>query len=557
MKHLKTLILAALIISNSFVVMAQKHDTIRIQTFSFDDPSPEGWCSPYKGTFTLPDNDKSWEKILMIRTLKCDTLTKADKLPCGEWDYLTHTIIKVPTVDSTEEFALGSFITPYGIRLNMGGEKGWTWVYDVTDYAPVLKGELEFISGNNQELLDMEFLFIEGTPVREALSVENIYPFGNYKYEALALDSVLKEKTIVLNPQAQEFRLRARISGHGHHGPLNCCEWDGKTHTYVINEWERFRWNVWKDCGFNPIYPQGGTWPFDRAGWCPGTKVDEYDFELTPKVHSGDSINIDYSIEMFTDNGEKNGDFWMSHQLFSYKEANFENDVTLEEIIAPSSEDRHSRVNPICTNPRIIIRNTGKHTLKSVTVRYGLENGIKTEYNWQGHLEYLQAEEVYLPTPNWNGLADNQNFIVSLLNPNTKADEYPRNSTLKSVVKLPLVLPKEFIIHIESNDEGRAIENSYFLADDNGKVLYQREQFTDSTTFNDPIKLENGCYEFRLIDDMQDGMNRHWWNRGSETDKVGINGLIEIRSIEGEILHKFHYDFGQELQLNFRVGKLK
>ncbi len=557
MKQLKHLAFAALFICSTFVTYAQKHDTVIVQTFTFEDPSPEGWCSPYKGSFTFPDTGKTWEKILMVRTLKCDSLTKADKLPCGEWDYLTHTLVDIPTGDSTEKYTLGSFITPYGIRLDLGGEKGWTWVYDVTDYAPILKGELELTSGNNQELLDMKFIFVEGTPVREALTIENVYPFGNYKYEALALDSVLKAKKIVMNPLAEEYRLRARISGHGHHGPLNCCEWDGKTHTYYINDWERYRWNVWKDCGFNPIYPQGGTWPFDRAGWCPGTKVDEYDFEITPKVTPGDTIKIDYGIEMFTNNGEKDGDFWMSHQLFSYKKGNFKNDATLEDIIAPSSEDRHSRVNPICTNPRIIIRNTGKNTLKTAKVIYGLKNGIKSEYLWHGHLEYLEAEEVYLPTPNWTGLTDSQTFIVSLTNPNGETDEYPRNSSLTSEVKLPLVLPKEFIIHIESNDIGRAKENSYYVKDENGMVLYQREKFADSTTYNDTIKLEKGCYEFRLIDNMEDGMNRHWWNRNSNPDKVGKNGLIEIRSKKGEILQKFPYDFGQELLLNFRVGKLK
>ena len=31
---------------------------------------------------------------------------------------------------------------------------------------------------------------------------------------------------------------------------------------------------IWKDdCGFNAIWPQGGTWIFDRANWCPGEAV--------------------------------------------------------------------------------------------------------------------------------------------------------------------------------------------------------------------------------------------------------------------------------------------
>ena len=135
-----------------------------------------------------------------------------------------------------------------------------------------------------------------------------------------------------------------------------------------MNGWELFRWNVWKDCGNNPIYPQGGTWPFDRAGWCPGTKVDEYNFELTPFVNSKDSINLNYSIQKYFDDGEKNGTLRMSHQLISYGKLNFKNDVDLEEIITPSSHKKHSRFNPNLSNPRILIKNSGEHNLKHLAL---------------------------------------------------------------------------------------------------------------------------------------------------------------------------------------------
>ena len=138
--------------------------------------------------------------------------------------------------------SLGSFVTPYGKRLKMGGEKGWIWTYDVSDYAPLLRGELEMVTGNNQELLDLKFHFIKGQAIRDVVKIENIYPYGNYSYELLADDSVLKSKKIHLVPEASAFRLKARISGHGHAGPRNCCEWDSKTHSYFINDWDHFRW---------------------------------------------------------------------------------------------------------------------------------------------------------------------------------------------------------------------------------------------------------------------------------------------------------------------------
>ena len=316
-----------LFLSIGFSQSLQDGDTLVIHPITWETPSPEGWGAQYKQTIRFPDTDESWAKIFMMQTLKCDSATNGDKYPCGEWDYIWNTFVDVPRGDSTETFSIGSFVTPYGKRLIMGGDDGWEWTYDMTDYAPLLKGERFVTVGNNQELLDLKFLFIKGTPARDILKVENIYPYGHHKYSTLSDNEILKETKLRLLPEAKGFKMKAVISGHGHFGPRNCCEWDSKTHTYYMNRYRFFRWNVWKDCGNNPIHPQGGTWPFDRAGWCPGTKVDEYEFELTPFVKAGDSIAIDYGIEPYSDNGEKDGEFRMAHQLFSYGPPNFKNDA--------------------------------------------------------------------------------------------------------------------------------------------------------------------------------------------------------------------------------------
>ena len=116
---------------------------------TFETESPSGWGAQYKTIVQFPDVEQQWAKILMVQTLKCDSLTAGDKYPCGEWDYIWSTFIEVPQADTTEQFCLGSFVTPYGKRLKMGGESGWEWIYDLTEYSPILKGELLLTSGNN------------------------------------------------------------------------------------------------------------------------------------------------------------------------------------------------------------------------------------------------------------------------------------------------------------------------------------------------------------------------------------------------------------------------
>ena len=531
-------------------------DTLIVHPITWETPSPEGWGAQYKQNILFPDSDESWAKIIMMQTLKCDSATNGDKYPCGEWDYIWNTFVDDRVGDTTESYSIGSFVTPYGKRLIMGGENGWQWTYDMTDYAPILKGERFVTVGNNQELLDLKFLFIKGKPTRNILKVENIYPYGHHKYGELSDNDILKETVLHLLSNANGFKMKAVISGHGHSGPRNCCEWDSKTHTYYMNGYELFRWNVWKDCGNNPIYPQGGTWPFDRAGWCPGTKVDEYEFELTPFVKAGDSIAIDYGIQPYSDNGEKDGEFRMAHQLFSYGPPNFKNDAEIVDIISPSSKGAHARFNPSLSHPRIIIKNTGEFDLHSLEISYGLKNRKKSVFQWNGDLSFLESEIVFLPIPNWHGLAKNPIFEVSLKNPNGNKDENSLNDKLTSPIPFPEIFPKEFILLIKTNNIDRARENSFTLSELDGTVLYFGDNFSDSTEYTFPIVLKNGDYQFLFKDDMDDGISKHWWYRSSAPEKIGINGEVRFLSLDGDTLHQFNSDFGQELYLNFHIGRL-
>ena len=552
---LKIIIIFILLKSSFFGETLNNGDTLILNPINWDTPSPEGWNAQYKVDIDFPNHKGPWSKIIMVQTLKCDSATKGDKYPCGEWDYIWNTLLTLSTEDSMEIFSLGSFVTPYGKRLVLGGKKGWEWSYDLTDYAPLLQGKRRLLVGNNQELLDLQFLFIKGSPPRDIIKVENIYPFGEYKYHKLSDNLSLKEKSIFLLPEASSYKIKSVISGHGHEGPRNCCEWDSKTHTYYMNGWEIFRWNVWKDCGNNPIYPQGGTWPFDRAGWCPGTKVDEYNFELTPYVHPGDSILIDYGIEPYSNNGEKNGFFYMTHQLFSYGPINFNYDAELIDVISPTDKQKHSRENPIFSGAKIVIRNNGKFDLQSLKIIYGLKNRKKSIYKWIGNLRFLETEVIQLPPPHWNGLKNSKEFIVKIKSPNGMKDDNLINNQILTKIPEPIILPNEFIIKLNTNNIGRARENSFTLTEKNGFVLYSGNNFFDSTVYNYPIKVKNGYYEFSFQDVMEDGISLHWWNR-NQPEKIGINGSILFLSISGDTLHQFKPDFGDALQLNFFVGSL-
>jgi hypothetical protein len=529
-----------------------KNDTIIVHVFSFDDPSPSGWAVPYRGMAKFPENDDTYRKILMVQHLKCDPRTNHDSFPCGEWDYHTRYLINVPIADSIEEFELASFITPYGIRLDMGGSKGWKWIYDVTDYAPLLIGEREIVAGNNQELLDLSFIFIKGTPPRPVINVQNLYPAGLYKYQAIADDSALMEVSIPLRSDMRSLMVKARVSGHGHEGPRNCCEWDRKMHHYTVAGEERIRWEVWKDCGFNPIYPQGGTWPFDRAGWCPGTPVDEYCFELGHLFKSGDTLRIDYGIEAYRENGEKNGEFRMAHQLFQYGDYSYKRDAGLLEISAPSTSDAYSRVNPPAEAATIIVRNEGSQPVRSLFITYGIKGGPKFERRWTGELLPMQKAVIDVP---FKGLDKYSGalFFATISEVNGSRDENPANDHLGSEIPVYPILPSEISIVLHSNNLVRAAELSMMLSDCKGAVLIDSAGFADDSTYRFDVRLSAGCYELILHDDKEDGMMRHWWYRRSDPEKVGISGSLKLLDSRGVLLKEFPADFGEKILYRFVV----
>ena len=59
---------------------ADEGDILVVRTFTFDD------IEMRRGVFEFPDDGRTWERILMRYTLKCDEATVGDPYPCGERD---------------------------------------------------------------------------------------------------------------------------------------------------------------------------------------------------------------------------------------------------------------------------------------------------------------------------------------------------------------------------------------------------------------------------------------------------------------------------------------
>ncbi len=426
---------------------------------------------------------------------------------------------------------IGRFITPYGNNLSLGDD-GFTWTYTVTDYISLLRDSVHITAGNFQELLDLKFLMIEGTPSRNLLKVEKVY--SGY-WELKNFTEKVPPDTIALLPEAQTFKLRTRTSGHLFSNPTNCAEFCDKTHSVDVDGQTVKEWQILQECAENPLYPQGGTWIYDRAGWCPGMKVSEQEIEITPYV-TGDTVVIDYNSQY-----DQYGTYSLEVQLFSFGDLNFNVDAAIEEIIAPNNQKRYSRYNPSASAPIIVISNQGSETLTSVTITYGPEGSQKT-YLWTGNLEFGQKEQVTLEAFTWNDWqSGNGNFTAQLSNPNDGTDENPINNTYHSNYDLPDAFPNTIIIEFRTNKA--AYQNSYQIFTTNGNLVFERNNFDNETVYIDTVTLISGCYDFYMWDTGDNGISFWANNQGA--------GYLKFSDVDGNLLQYFNGDFGDRIYKSF------
>ncbi|MFN0032118.1 MAG: T9SS type A sorting domain-containing protein, partial [Flavobacteriales bacterium] len=441
-------------------------------------------------------------------------------------------------------YELNRFITMYGIQLDLGDE-GWTWVTDVTDWAPLLRDSVELEAGNWQELLDMKFVFIEGTPARDVLRVEKVWDtnlgLNNF-------DNVVVDKEIEKLPGEEAWKLVTTNTGHGFGADANNCgEFCSNIQKIEVNDQQQWQWDILQECATNPLYPQGGTWIYDRAGWCPGMNSTTKEFELTPHVGDGDSFTVDYNIEY-----DPYGNYVFFGTLIGYGPMHHAHDPEIDMITAPSDWKIHSRWNPMCDNPRFILRNKGSEPLTDLNIYFGVVGGVQQSFHWTGSIAPLASEEITLQCNDpllWQG--DDEElltFYVQLGLSTDGADENNSNNYATSTFTRPPIYQytdlddNRLIVLLKTNDA--YWQSSYTLWDINGNVIFSRDDFNAAnTTYRDTLQLNEGCYRFQVRDSGEDGLSFF-----ANDDGNGFCKLDKVQSLDFKV---FDPDFGKEADQYF------
>ncbi|MBK7761792.1 MAG: T9SS type A sorting domain-containing protein [Bacteroidetes bacterium] len=457
----------------------------------------------------------------------------------------TINITSLPFTDRyPAKYEIMSFVTPYGINLDMG-INGKTWTFDMTDYLPILKGNKRMSierGGQWQENMDIKFLFIVGTPPRDVLDNTQLWRQpNNCNYNDIVTDKYFEPRDVKMNVNASSYKVRTMITGHGQEG-----EFIPRIHSLNINGGSNeFEWEVYKKCASNPLYPQGGTWIYDRTGWCPGMASDLEEADITQFVTPGQIANLDYHMLPATGIGTSN--YIVTNQLVSYGAMNHTLDASVIDIMSPTTKFEYAREQAICNHPKIVIQNTGSTLLTSLLIEYWINNNTsqKSSFTWTGSLSAMQKTEVELPANalwvNVNG-ADNE-FHVEVKNPNGGTDEYAYNNKMTSSFKITDVVPSNFIIYHRSNSA--ASETKYELFDLSGNLIFSRNGMSNLTTYRDTFNLPQGCYKFVMTDTDEDGIS-FWAN----SDGAGV---IRFQRGNGTNFKTFNPDFGASIVYNFTI----
>ena len=442
-----------------------------------------------------------------------------------------------------DRYELARYITPYGINLSLGDD-GWTWVYDVTDYLPLLRDSVELECGNWQELLDLKFAFIEGTPPRDVKRVE---AFWNGTYNLNTWDDNVMSHEYSPESGEQMFRLVTRASGHGFGQGNNCGEFCYNSHSVLVDSTAIWSWEIMQECADNPLYPQGGTWIYDRAAWCPGAPVATQRFELTPYVSSDDNFNVEYDITH-----DPYGNYRMEGQIISYSSPNMSHDVELMDILAPNNRKTLSRWNPVCEDPTVEIRNNGSEPLVSCTFTYGVSGEDQSTYVFTPNtpLEFLETTIVSLPyeAPVYT-VGDDEDllqFDVSVVLSNG-LDEEGSNGFAHSAFRRPPTWAyndlddNRIVVWVKTNNVPS--ETSIVLNNREGGVAWTRTYSEANTIHRDTIELNEGCYRFTVNDSGDDGLS-FWANNDG-------GGYARFKKVAGGNFTMLEDDFGKSISYAF------
>ena len=482
----------------------------------------------FDAAVTFPTGAVSYRKVIMVFTLgryECAAGTQY----CGDWDYTVQNYVMTPT----DTFELGRLITPYADESYPRTKLNWKqrYYFDVTDFYPILKNSakmrLLYQGYSGGFTANVKFAFIEGTPPRTVTAIKRLW-HGSFAFGSAsdAIETHMPAIPTTAPVGTQTADMKFTVTGHGSDAS-GCSEFCSKYYQVYNGSTFIAQKDIWRDdCGYNNLYPQAGTWIYDRANWCPGDLINPAVYKFGA-VAGGATINPDINFQTYAGNGSAS--YIIDAAMFFYGAYSFTQDASLERIIAPSNYEGDFRANPICGKPIIKVKNTGSATLTSISFQYGVVGQALQTYTLSGlSLAPFAELDVTLPdlAPlNNMPMSNTSQFTASITGVNGGADGYAVNNTATTTFATAADWPAQFAVSLRSNNF--YTETSWKLENSAGTVIAQRTPTAGLTFYTDQVTgLANGCYKLTVTDAGCDGL--YWWANASSTNL----GAFFVRSTD-------------------------
>lgn len=347
----------------------------------------------YSQKVLFPINDKKISHITLNLYLNCP------ETGCSDWDYSISVLLRTTDKGDTVNYQLGRMITPYSGAYNQGDNaKTWNpnWEWDISNYLPLMKDSVDivvvyegyqdgFLATTDFVFYSKEYFF-KGQK-NNTIKTQNIhygyFPYGNIEKP---IDDYVTPKEIVLPKGTKKVYARVMISGHGADSTNAAAEFLKKDFYYKVNGQKIATQAIWKDnCGCNPIQPQGGTWIYNRAGWCPGTVVNEYLYDLTPYI-KGKKAKVDIDFEYYKTPQTEQPGYHVSHDIFFMKSINYK--MAVEEVDEPIYFLPQKFILTYKTN------NDGSRNKACIIDNYSIGNKVYERTQLENNKEYNETIEL-------------------------------------------------------------------------------------------------------------------------------------------------------------------
>lgn len=551
MKHLFTFLFS---ISLGFAI-AGNGDTTKVITHNdvVVVTNPNSGSNEYLGWGVFPSNATKYRKVMVNMQYKCPS-----GMSCGEWDYIDRVMLrrKGSSSNPSENIELVRFITPYGLQF--ANNWNFSWKMDITDFAFMLHDSIEIgyvhtgyeTNVGRGWLVKLTFDLIEGQPADESVELTKLWD-GSFAYgnDANPINTALAPVTINTNSAADLLSFRLNHTGHGFDDPTGCSEFCDKYRDLIFDNTLVERIQRWRKCGDNALYPQGGTWVYDRGGWCPGAIVYPYTKDF--RVSSGSQHTVKINMENYSfDGGQANEN--IIGYMFHKKAPSISNDGAIEDIIAPSLQSEFQRLNSVCSNPIIVLKNNGSNTMQNSVINYGYKGEFQFSFYYDKAIPSLGRDTIMLPgilIPASNA----KPFYAYIQKINAQAPNYVFDDTLWSAGNIPpQVVDTVMVLDFRTNAEGS--ESGYRVYNENNQIMYEREigSLANTTAYVDTFRFNPGCYRFEFYDiDAEGGDGLGFW-----ANSAAGTGKLWLKKSNGQIQKIFPTDFGSITRYNFTVGEV-